>query len=90
MVAFICDWVYILRSPLIGQDAFICRVNEGLISNGVDIAISVGVLAKCERIIENLIFPHVEVQNYNQHNNSIVKPFSSDMNLPVFFLTEAR
>ena len=58
--------------------------------NSEDVSFRVGILAKCERIIKNLVFPHVQVKNDDQHNDAIVEPPAGDVNMPVFFLTEAR
>ena len=38
----------------------------------------VRVLAVCEGIVEDLVFPHVQIENHNDEDDPVIKPFPRD------------
>ena len=86
----VSNWVDILGSPFVRQHALVCSAQKVQIKNREDVSFRIGILAERERVVKNLVFPHVQVKNNNQHNDTIVEPLPCDVNLPVLFLTEAR
>ena len=51
--------------------------------NRADFLQVVGVLAVPARIIEELVFPHVQVQHHDEGEDAVVEPFASHVHSPI-------
>ena len=72
-------------APFVRKCSFIRALRKCRIRHSVNVALRVGVLAKGKRIIKDLIFPHVKIENHDDENDAIVEPFTSHVYRPIFF-----
>ena len=64
--------------------------HECLVRYGVDVAMRVRVLAERERVVEDLVLPHVEVEDHDDEDDAVVEPLTGHVHRPVLLLQAAR
>lgn len=67
--------ICVLRAPLPGQRAAVEVLQGVRVLHGVDLLSWTHVLAVFIGLIEDLVLPHVQVQDEDQEDDAIVKPF---------------
>ena len=68
----------------IGQQRSVPPPEKLSVRHSVNVPFWICVLAICERFVKDLVFPHVEVQDHDDEDDTIVKPFSCNININRF------
>ena len=74
-------------TPFISHKSSVSPSQELSVRYAVDITLRVCVLAIGKRFVEDLIFPHVQVQDHDNEDDTVVEPFACDVNVQRFTST---
>ena len=86
----ISHWVYVAGTPVVGEQRGVGGLQECLVLHCVDVAGAVRVLAEVEGLVEDLVLPHVQVQDDHQEDDAVVEPLAGHVHRPVLPPQAAR